>query len=41
MHDNLNEPIIYYKSNNNMKSTFVVRNGNDIYLTVIKRNEYD
>ena len=41
VHDNLNEPIIYYKSNNNTKSTFIVRNGNDIYLTVIKRNEYD
>ena len=41
VHDNLNEPIIYYKNSNNTTSTFVVRNGNDIYLSVIKRDEYD
>ena len=41
VHDNLNEPIIYYKSSNNTRSTFVVRNGSDIYLAVIKRDEYD
>ncbi len=41
VHDNLNEPIIYYKNSNNTTSTFVVRNGSDIYLSVIKRDEYD
>lgn len=40
-HDNLNEPIIYYKNNNNTKSIFVVRNGIDIYYSIIKRDEYD
>ena len=38
VHDNLHEPIIYYKTSVN-KSTFVVRNGKDIYYTVIKRDE--
>jgi len=41
VHDNLNEPIIYYKSSNNSRSTFVVRNDRDVYYAVIKRNEYD
>ena len=41
VHDNLNEPIIYYKNASNTKSTFVVRNGKDIYYSVIKRDEYD
>ena len=40
-HDNLNEPIIYYKNHKNTRSTFVVRNGTDIYYAVIKRDEYD
>jgi len=41
VHDNLNEPIIYYKSSNNTRSTFVVRNGTDVYYAVIKRDEYE
>ena len=41
VHDNLNEPIIYYKNPNNTRSIFVVRNGKDIYYSVIKRDEYD
>ena len=40
VHDNVNEPIIYYRNNNN-RSTFVVRNGSDIYYSVIKRDEFD
>ncbi len=40
VHDNLHEPIIYYKTNVN-KCTFVVRNGKDIYYTVIKREDYE
>ena len=40
VHDNLHEPIIYYKTNVN-KCTFVVRNGKDIYYTIIKRDEYE
>lgn len=38
VHDNLHEPIIYYKTSVN-KCTFVVRNGKDIYYTIIKRDE--
>ena len=41
VHDNLNEPIIYYKNSSNTKSIFVVRNGTDIYYSIIKREEYD
>lgn len=41
VHDNLNEPIIYYKSSNNTRSIFIVRNGTDVYYAVIKRDEYD
>lgn len=41
VHDNLNEPIIHYKNSNNTASSFVVRNANDIYYTIIKRDEYD
>ncbi len=40
VHDNLHEPIIYYKTSVN-KCTFVVRNGKDIYYTIIKRDEYE
>ena len=40
VHDNLNEPIIYYKHSNN-KCIFVVRNGTDIYYSMIKRDDYD
>ena len=40
VHDNLNEPIIYYKHSNN-KCIFVVRNGTDIYDSMIKRDDYD
>lgn len=39
-HDNLNEPIIYYK-NNNDKCIFTVRNGDDIYYYALIRSEYD
>ena len=40
VHDNLNEPIIYYKNSNNA-SIFVVRNGTDIYYTIIRRSDFD
>ena len=40
VHDNLNEPIIYYKHSNN-KCIFVVRNGTDIYYSMIKRDDYE
>lgn len=40
VHDNLNEPIIYYKLSNN-KCIFIVRNGTDIYYSMIKRDEFD
>lgn len=39
-HDNLGEPIIYYK-NNDDSSTFVVRNKNDIYYSTINRKDYE
>ena len=40
VHDNLNEPIIYYKNSNNA-SIFVVRNGTDIYYTIIRRSDFE
>ena len=40
VHDNINEPIIYYKHGNNM-SIFVVRNGKDIYYSVIRREDFE
>lgn len=40
VHDNLHEPIIYYKTSVN-KCTFVVRHGKDIYYTIIKREDYE
>ena len=40
VHDNLNEPIIYYKNSEN-RSVFTVRNGEDIYYWTITRSEYD
>ena len=40
VHDNLNEPIIYYKNDEN-SSIFTVRNGNDIYYWTINRKDYD
>ena len=41
VHDNLNEPIIYYKNSKNTASIFVVRNKSDIYYSIIRRDEYD
>ena len=40
VHDNINEPIIYYRNTDNM-SVFAVRNNNDVYYWIIKRSEYD
>ena len=40
VHDNLHVPIIFYKTSVN-KCTFVVRNGKDIYYTIIKREEFE
>lgn len=40
VHDNLNEPIIYYRHSCN-KSIFVVRNGTDIYYWIIRRDDYE
>ena len=40
VHDNLNAPIIYYKTGDD-KATFVVRNGKDIYYTELKRKDFD
>ncbi len=40
VHDNLNEPIIYYRNSNN-KSIFVVRNGNDVYYSLIRRDDFE
>lgn len=40
VHDNINEPIIYYKNNENL-SVFVIKNGHDTYYSAIKRSDYD
>lgn len=40
VHDNVNEPIIYYKNSEDL-SVFVVKNVHDIYYTVIRRSEFD
>lgn len=40
VHDNLNEPIIYYK-NSNKSSIFAVRNNKDVYYVLIERDEYE
>ena len=40
VHDNINEPIIYYRHSSN-KSIFVVRNGQDIYYSIIRRDDYE
>ncbi len=40
VHDNVNEPIIYYKNSEDI-SIFVIKNVHDIYYTVIKRSDFD
>ena len=40
VHDNINEPIIYYKNSENL-SVFVIKNGKDNYYSQIKRSDYD
>ena len=40
VHDNINEPIIYYKNSNDV-SVFVVKNGNDNHYSRIKRSDFD
>lgn len=40
VHDNVNEPIIYYKNSENL-SVFVIKNGHDIYYSTIKRSDYE
>ena len=40
VHDNLNEPIIFYRNTKN-ESVFVVRNKKDIYYWKIKRKDYE
>ena len=40
VHDNVNEPIIYYQNNNDL-SVFVVKTGHDIYYTLIRRSDFD
>ena len=40
VHDNVNEPIIYYKNTDNL-SVFVIKNGKDNYYSQIKRSDYD
>ena len=40
VHDNVNEPIIYYKNSDDL-SIFVIKNGKDNYYSQIKRSDYD
>ncbi len=40
VHDNVNEPIIYYKNSEDL-SIFVIKNVHDIYYTAIRRNDFD
>lgn len=40
VHDNINEPIIYYKNTDNI-SVFVIKNSNDIYYCQLKRKDFD
>ena len=40
VHDNVNEPIIYYKNSEDL-SVFVVKTGHDTYYTLIRRSDYD
>lgn len=40
VHDNINEPIIYYKNSEDL-SVFVIKNVHDIYYTAIRRSDYD
>lgn len=40
VHDNVNEPIIYYVNSENL-SVFVIKSGSDTYFTTLSRNDYD
>ena len=40
VHDNVNEPIIYYKNGEDL-SVFVIKNVHDIYYTAIRRSDFD
>lgn len=40
VHDNVNEPIIYYKNSEDL-SVFVIKNIHDIYYTIIRRSDFD
>lgn len=40
VHDNLNVPIIYYRTSS-VKSVFLVKNNDDIYYYVIKSDDFD
>ena len=40
VHDNVNEPIIYYKNNEDL-SVFVVKTGHDTYYSLVRRSDLD
>lgn len=40
VHDNVNEPIIYYKNSEDL-SVFVINNGHDIYYSTLCRSDFD